>query len=87
MSAGSVLACLTKTSLFPNFLRNELEPMCLCTDITDCVLWLQALSLPTYESFDKLGIDDVGARDALKEVGSCSHALTMFDHGLTMPKM
>jgi hypothetical protein len=29
---------------------------------------LQALSLPAYTSFDKLGIDDVGARNALREV-------------------
>jgi hypothetical protein len=33
---------------------------------------LQALSLPAYKSFDKLGIDDVGARNALREVRSCS---------------
>lgn len=33
-----------------------------------CVARLQALSLPTYKSFDRLGIDDVDARNALKEV-------------------
>ncbi|WIA21634.1 hypothetical protein OEZ85_000815 [Tetradesmus obliquus] len=30
--------------------------------------YLKALSLPTYSSFDKLGIEDAGARAALKEV-------------------
>jgi hypothetical protein len=45
--------------------------MC-CNNLPLAVACLQALSLPKYNSFDKLGIDDVGARNALREVSTAS---------------
>lgn len=43
--------------------------MCACHCLLSC-LPVQNLSLPPYRSFDKLGLDDVGARAALREVYS-----------------
>jgi hypothetical protein len=83
---GFVLGCLPQQNATSKPLgwRPVTHPCASALTTADYALRLQALSLPTYGSFDKLRIDDVGARNALKEVGSCSHAKTMFDHGLTM---